>query len=62
MLDMKLFRNPLFSTSSAAVTIAFFALGGAFYLLAQLIIGPDHVARPAAEARTAVEAGREVGT
>src|SRR5690606_26246414 len=36
MLDMKLFRNPLFSTSSAAVTIAFFALGGAFYLLAQL--------------------------
>ncbi|GAA1215803.1 MFS transporter [Prauserella alba] len=36
MLDMKLFRNPLFSSSSAAVTIAFFALGGSFFLLAQL--------------------------
>lgn len=36
MLDMTLFRNPLFSSSSAAVTVAFFALGGSFFLLAQL--------------------------
>ncbi len=36
MLDLTLFRNPLFSVSSTACLIAFFALAGAFYLLAQL--------------------------
>ncbi|MFC4004109.1 MFS transporter [Prauserella oleivorans] len=36
MLDLTLFNNPLFSVSSTSCLIAFFALGGAFYLLAQL--------------------------
>ncbi|MGA3524517.1 MFS transporter [Melissospora conviva] len=36
MLDLKLFRNPLFTISSIACTVAFFALMGAFFLMAQL--------------------------
>jgi EmrB/QacA subfamily drug resistance transporter len=36
MLDLTLFRNPLFTVSSIACTVAFFALMGAFYLLSQL--------------------------
>lgn len=45
-----------------AVTIAFFGLALVLVRACDRIIGPDHVARPAAEARTAVQAGREVGT
>ncbi|MCE7080729.1 MFS transporter [Streptomyces sp. ST2-7A] len=36
MLDLKLFRNPVFGVSSLTCAIAFFALFGAFYALAQL--------------------------
>ncbi len=36
MLDLSLFKNPLFTVSSIALLIAFFALMGAFYLLAQV--------------------------
>ena len=36
MLDLKLFRNPVFSISTVACTIAFFALIGSMFALAQL--------------------------
>lgn len=36
MLDLALFRNPLFSVSAIAALIAFFALSGATFLLAQV--------------------------
>src|SRR3954466_10926288 len=37
MLDVKLFRNPRFSASSAAVTLAFFALFGMIFFLTQYL-------------------------
>jgi EmrB/QacA subfamily drug resistance transporter len=37
MLDVKLFRNPRFSASSAAVTLAFFALFGLIFFLTQYL-------------------------
>src|SRR4051794_8647402 len=37
MLDVKLFRNPRFSASSAAITLAFFALFGTIFFLTQYL-------------------------
>jgi EmrB/QacA subfamily drug resistance transporter len=37
MLDVKLFRNPRFSASSAAITLAFFALFGMIFFLTQYL-------------------------
>jgi EmrB/QacA subfamily drug resistance transporter len=37
MLDMALFRNPRFSASSAAISLAFFALFGVIFLLTQYL-------------------------
>lgn len=36
MLDLRLFQNPLFTVSAVAALIAFFALSGATFLLAQI--------------------------
>src|SRR4051812_17780416 len=37
MLDLKLFRNPRFSASSAAISLAFFALFGVIFFLTQYL-------------------------
>jgi EmrB/QacA subfamily drug resistance transporter len=37
MLDVRLFRNPRFSTAAGAISLTFFALFGAFFLLTQLL-------------------------
>ena len=39
MLELKLFRNPRFSASSAAISLAFFALFGVVFLLTQYLQG-----------------------
>src|SRR3954469_16024963 len=39
MLDMKLFRNPRFSASSASISLAFFALFGMIFFLTQYLQG-----------------------
>ena len=37
MLDIELFRNPRFSASSAAISLAFFALFGMIFFLTQYL-------------------------
>ena len=37
MLDLKLFRNPRFSASSASISLAFFALFGVIFFLTQYL-------------------------
>ena len=37
MLDLALFRNPRFSASSAAISLAFFALFGMIFFLTQYL-------------------------
>ena len=37
MLDIALFRNPRFSASSAAISLAFFALFGMIFFLTQYL-------------------------
>ena len=37
MLDLTLFRNPRFSASSAAISLAFFALFGVIFFLTQYL-------------------------
>jgi EmrB/QacA subfamily drug resistance transporter len=42
MLDLRFFRNPLFSSAAAAITMVFFAMFGSFFLLTQyfqLVLG-----------------------
>jgi EmrB/QacA subfamily drug resistance transporter len=42
MLDLRYFRNPLFSSAAAAITMVFFAMFGTFFLLTQyfqLVLG-----------------------
>ena len=39
MLDLRFFRNPRFSASSGAITLAFFALFGTIFLLTQYLQG-----------------------
>ena len=50
MLDLRFFRNPTFSSATAAINLVFFAMFGTFFLLTQylqLVLGLRGRSKPA---------------